>query len=233
MPVRLVTLPQEEPVDIDQAKAHLRLETELDDDYLESLLIPAARQYIERVCWRGLLLQTWELTLGGFRGPDRFDQTPDWRSSARTFMGPSWPTNWLGGDVMGRFEPYLELPRGHLAAAPNVAITYLDSNGAAQVLDPASYVVEGAGNDSMEGRIWLNVAGGYQWPATLTRFDAVKVQYQVGWDSADAVPAPIKQAILVALAQMYEHRTPEIDGRLSEAEFTSTRLCSAYRMLKV
>jgi hypothetical protein len=231
MPVRIVTQPQEEPVDLDLAKSHLRLETELDDDYLESLLIPAARQYIERVCWRGLLLQTWELQLGGFRGPDRLDMTPDWRSSTPSFVGPMSLANWTRGDVRGRFEPYLELPRGHLASSPNVTITYLDANGASQPLASSVYRAEGAGNDEMEGRIWL--ARGQQWPATDSQFDAVKVQYQVGWDSADQVPAPIRQAILVVLAQMYEHRTPEIDGRLSEAEFTSTRLCSPYRLLKV
>jgi hypothetical protein len=135
-------------------------------------------------------LQTWELQLGGFRGPDRLDMTPDWRSSTPSFVGPMSLANWTRGDVRGRFEPYLELPRGHLASSPNVTITYLDANGASQPLASSVYRAEGAGNDEMEGRIWL--ARGQQWPATDSQFDAVKVQYQVGWDSADQVPAPIR-----------------------------------------
>lgn len=233
MSIRLVTPPVEEPVTLAQAKAHLRLETTLDDDYLTQLLIPAARQYIERVCWRGLLLQTWELTLGGFRGPDRFDLAPDWRPSTPSLNFSAFPINWLGGDSTYRFLPYLELPRGHLATSPNITITYLDQNGASQTLSTSVYLVEGTGSDNMLGRIWLNTAGGYEWPNTLTQFNAVKVQYQVGWDDADAMPTPIRQAILVVLAQMYEHRTPEIESRLAESEFTSTTLISPYRFMKV
>jgi uncharacterized phiE125 gp8 family phage protein len=54
MPVRLVTGPAEEPVTLTQAKSHLRLDTSLDDAYVASLIV-AARQYIERVCWRGVV----------------------------------------------------------------------------------------------------------------------------------------------------------------------------------
>jgi hypothetical protein len=231
MPVRLVTPPVEEPVTLEQAKSHLRLDTSLDDDYLQSLLIPAARQYLERVCWRAFLLQTWELTLGGFRGPDRFDLAPDWRPSSSPFLVQGSAVAWHASTGAYRFMPYLELPRGHLATSPAVAITYLDENGATQTLSSSVYRVEGTANDQNLGRIWL--ARDQQWPNTDSQFDAVKVQYQVGWDSADDVPAPIRQAILVVLAQMYEHRTPEIDGRLSEAEFTSTVLISPYRFLRV
>lgn len=230
MPVRLVTGPAEEPLTLQQAKDHLRLETDLDDDYLESLLIPAARQYLERVCWRGFLLQTWELTLPGFRGEDRLDLAPDWRSPVGAFAD-----NWLGitSTTAFRFNPYLELIRGHLANTPNVSIVYLDAAGAPQTLSASAYLLQNIGNDSMVGRVWLNELAGFAWPDTARRFDAVKVTYTVGWDGADSVPAPLKQAMLIVLAQMYEHRTPEIDGRLSEAEFTSSALIAPYRFLRL
>jgi uncharacterized phiE125 gp8 family phage protein len=182
-----------------------------------------------------MLLQTWELTLGGFRGADRFDMVPEWRSGTSLVTAPLMPTaeRWTNSDSSYRFMPYLELPRGHLAASPAVVITYLDENGAQKTLDAATYFVDTAGNDSRNGRIRLNSAGGYVWPNTLSQFNAVTIQYTVGWDTADDVPAPVKMAILVVLAQMYEHRTPEIDGRLSEAEFTSTALISPWRLLRI
>jgi hypothetical protein len=230
MPVRLVTPPVEEPVTLEQAKSHLRLDTSLDDAYVAALII-AARQYIERVCWRALLLQTWELTLGGFRGPDRFDLAPDWRPSSNPFLAQGSAVMWAASTSAYRFMPYLELPRGHLATAPAVAITYLDENGATQTLSSAVYRVEGTANDQHLGRIWL--ARNQQWPNTDSQFDAVKVQYTVGWDTPADVPFPIQQAILVVLAQMYEHRTPEIESRLSESEFTSTALISPYRFNRI
>jgi hypothetical protein len=55
----------------------------------------------------------------------------------------------------------------------------------------------------------------------------------VGWDTPADVPFPIQQAILVVLAQMYEHRTPEIESRLSESEFTSSALISPYRFNRI
>jgi hypothetical protein len=232
MPIRLVTAPASEPVTLAEAKAHLRLDTSLDDAFVASIIV-AARQYIERVCWRGLLLQTWELTLGGFRGADRFDLAPDWRPSTQSLFTAGSPVSWEASGGAYRFMPYLELPRGHLATAPNVAITYLDENGASQTLSTSVYLVEGAANDSMLGRIWLNTAGGFQWPNTLSQFNAVKVQFTVGWDDAAHVPEPLKHAIKIVLAQLYEHRTPEIDGRLSEAQFTSTVLCGPWRMMRI
>lgn len=69
MEPRLVTAPAEEPVTLAEAKAHLRLEHNEDDVYVESL-ITAARQYVEQICWRRVVTQEWELVLGGFPGAD-------------------------------------------------------------------------------------------------------------------------------------------------------------------
>jgi len=54
-----------EPITLAEAKDHLRLTHDLDDDYVTAL-IKAARQYTEQAINRALLTQTWELTLSGF-----------------------------------------------------------------------------------------------------------------------------------------------------------------------
>ncbi len=65
MPVRRVVAPELEPVTLFQAKEQLRLESDADNDYVDGL-ITTAREHIERVCWRGLVTQTWELVLPAF-----------------------------------------------------------------------------------------------------------------------------------------------------------------------
>ena len=66
----LISPPQTEPITLDEAKAHLRLEYDFsdDDDYITAL-IRAARQYTERHSSLLLISQTWKLSLDRF--PDR------------------------------------------------------------------------------------------------------------------------------------------------------------------
>jgi hypothetical protein len=225
--VRIVTPPSSEPVTLAEAKAHLRLEESRDDAYV-SACITAARQYIEQVCWRALLQQTWRLECGAFRGADKREQIPSYVGGVQYGSGlaTSYPID------ASRFEPFIELPRGHLADVPNIAVTYLDAAGVVQTLAPAAYVVESF--DNRPGRLWLNRAGGYSWPDTLDRFDAVRVTYTVGWASAAQVPAPLRQSVLLLVSQMYEFRTPQVTGAVvSTLEFAIDALTAPYRMVRL
>lgn len=223
MPVRIVTQPTIEPVTLAEAKAHLRLEESLDDAFVLACVV-AARQHIERVCWRGLLLQTLELTQASFRGADKQEQLPDF------IPAYAEPTPVEGS----RFQPFIELTGGHLADTPNISVTYLDENGTQQTLSPSAYVVQGLGNDSMAGRLWLNEAGGYSWPNTLSRFDAVKVQYTVGWATQNLLPIGLKHAVLLLVSHMYENRTPVITGTIAvNLELTLDALMQPFRLARL
>lgn len=63
----MVAGPALEPVNIYDAKTHLRVTTDTDDAYITGL-ITTARQYVEQISGRKLITQTWEL---------RLDQWPD------------------------------------------------------------------------------------------------------------------------------------------------------------
>jgi uncharacterized phiE125 gp8 family phage protein len=63
--LRLVTPPEVEPVTLDEAKAHLRLDSDADDTYV-SALITAARERVELFLRRALITQAFEYTLDGF-----------------------------------------------------------------------------------------------------------------------------------------------------------------------
>lgn len=65
MKLVLVSGPDNEPVDLIEAKVHLRVDVEDDDDLIEGL-ITAARQHIELVTQRALITQTWEYVLDAF-----------------------------------------------------------------------------------------------------------------------------------------------------------------------
>lgn len=65
MSLELVTAPTEEPVTVDEVKAHLRIDNDEDDVYL-GLLIAAAREHAETRIRRQLCTATWKLRLDCF-----------------------------------------------------------------------------------------------------------------------------------------------------------------------
>jgi hypothetical protein len=224
VPAHVITPPTGEPVSLAQAKAHLRLDVALDDDYV-SALIKAARQYTEEVCWRGILLQTWELVLPGFLGDDRFDLG---ERARRHFYLPIG-YEWSNADRAYRFLPFIELERGQLAAnLAGDAVKYIDPNGVQQTLDPSVYVV-----DNVHTPARLRVAYGQSWPLTRDQWDAVRVQYQVGWADAASVPLPLVQAMLLLISQLYEHRTPEVAGVITPVQFAYDALVAPYRLNRI
>ena len=60
-----VSDPETEPVTLDEVKVHLRLDSDLDDDYLSSL-IKAAREWAEDFTGRVFITQTWRAKYGSW-----------------------------------------------------------------------------------------------------------------------------------------------------------------------
>lgn len=65
MPIKRVILPTLEPVSLQEAKLHLKVQHSLDDSLITGL-ISAVRLAAEHACERTMLLTTWELTLDNF-----------------------------------------------------------------------------------------------------------------------------------------------------------------------
>lgn len=61
----VLTPPVAEPVTLDEAKAHLRLDGTAEDSYVESL-ISAARSHVEAACSRAIMPQTWRGVFNSF-----------------------------------------------------------------------------------------------------------------------------------------------------------------------
>lgn len=96
------------------------------------------------------------------------------------------------------FPAEIELPNPITSSV--VGIAYLDADGSLQTLDPAQYQVDIASHPA-------RIRPVDQWPATAERMNAVQVSYVSGFASAGQVPTPLKQWMLLAIGDMYEHRT--------------------------
>ena len=65
MGLSLVTAPTVEPIGLQEAKVHLRIDGSDSDTYINTLIV-AARKHVENVTRRRLVQQTWDYTLAEF-----------------------------------------------------------------------------------------------------------------------------------------------------------------------
>ena len=199
-----------EPITSAEAKSHMRVDHNADDTLIAAL-IKAARQYLEEISGRALINQTWTLKLDGFPGcgKDRRNISPLYTSDRYRW----------------RSQLPIILPRAPLSSVSSIA--YVDEDGASQTWGSSNYVVDSAGEP---GAVYP--AEGVEYPDTDDRPNAVTVTYVAGYGAAaSAVPQPIKQALLLLVAQWYEHREVSLVGTMQAAlPFTVDALMGPYRV---
>lgn len=88
------------------------------------------------------------------------------------------------------------------------SLKYLDTAGALQTLDAATYVVDASPDG---GRVALNY--GYVWPLAFPTLNAVTLRFTCGYfgagsptDYREAIPASLKLGMKLLLGHMYENR---------------------------
>lgn len=92
--LNIVTPPAVEPVTLSDMKLHLRVDI-TDDDNLISVLISAARAYVENNLRRALITQTWNLTMGHWPFDNQFCYPlPPLQSGAAVSYFDSSGTEW-------------------------------------------------------------------------------------------------------------------------------------------
>jgi uncharacterized phiE125 gp8 family phage protein len=187
---QLITPPAVEPVSVAVAKSHLRVDFD-DDDDLIAALISAAREMCEQKMNRAIFNQTYVLSL------DQFNYG-DWRSTI-----PMERRNPLNFSALWE-SMALRLPMPRLVSV--TSITYMDTFGSPQTLDPATYSVD---NSSQPARVVPSI--NLSWPTTDYYVPgSVKVTYVAGsyGDGAtvNTCPSSIKMAILLLVGHLYENR---------------------------
>jgi len=125
--------------------------------------------------------------------------------TGRAFITQTWEYYLTTFATCGREFNEIILPKAPLQSA---IVTYTDTDGVSQTLSSALYTVDAKGE---EGRIVP--AYGQAWPSTRWVPNAVKITFIAGYgDAGTAVPAAIKQAILLMVGQYYEQREDLIIG---------------------
>lgn len=187
MDVQVITAPDDEPIGLEQAKLHLRVDG-TDEDALIGPLIKAARQHVESVT--GLLLMPQAIVV-----------------------------------TLECWEAEIMLPRAPIVAVDSIAYTATD--GATATLAAGAYVVR-----TRLGRTRVRAAAGTRWPP-LGSDPVVEIRCAAGFADAEAVPEPVRQAMLLLIGHWYRNREALVVGKVpSELQFAVDRLLEDHRMFR-
>ena len=139
------------------------------------------------------------------------------------------PEGWLGRSIGQQtlelrrcgFPTWFDLPYPLVNAVTSVV--YDDADGVEQALDAGSYRVYGG---------VIARAPSFSWPATENAQESVRVVYEAGYEE---VPAPIKQAVLLMVGDMFKHRESTQIGAINDVPMSMTvdRLLAPYRVWRV
>lgn len=191
MALILTSGPAAEPVSVDEAKAHMRVDGAGEDALISSLIL-TSRLHIEAALGLALIDQSWKLVL------DR------------------WPKD---GRITIPIAPVREV----------TAIHVRNAQGDAELIDAGSYEV------ALAGRHPAIVTNGAEGSRPGVRVGGIEISLNAGYGaSANDVPAPIRQALLMLVAHWYEHRDPiEIGAPQTSVPHSISRLLNPYRAVRI
>lgn len=200
MPVIVVEPPADPVVSLKEAKAHLRVDHDDDDDYIEGLVAAATATIDGPDGWLGRCL---------------VEQTLEW-------LGDEFGIC----DIRLPYPPIVEIE----------SVVYDDDNGAQQTVADTDYRLVGQPNMPR-----LALVYGKSWPSIRWQSEAVRIRYTSGWPvetegEGDAAvttwagPAPIRHAILLMVAELYENREAASDQARIDLPFAVQALLSTYRV---
>jgi len=204
MGLKLVTAPVGFPVTLTEAKWHLREDSSDFDDQINAM-IEAATQYADGpngFLGRALLEQTWDYFLDSFADVI----TPTIGSS------------------------FIELPLPPLLQV--IGVYYMNNAGVEVEFAASNYVVD---DSAQPARISLKSAA--SWPTVVDQVNAVRIRFRAGYldqtvsPAVEAVPGPIKAAILMTLGTLYENRENQVVGAIVfKLPWAAEQLLRPYRV---
>lgn len=219
MSLRKIQEPAIAPITRDEAKAHLRVTDDLEDDLIDSYIL-AATDAVENELSRSLISQQWRLTLDCFPSNYLFSrkslerQLRERRNPDSAFRGIN-----EGNEIVLRNPTIISVD----------LVEYTDQDGVLQTLPSSMYDVD---TEMEPGRLVLKEE--YTWPETKNVPNAVKIEYTAGYGaSATAVPAAIKQAILYTVAHYFDNREQVVMAPgivVAEVPKTVTWILAPYRV---
>lgn len=224
MALRQIAAPATEPITLEEAKLHLRVDT-TDDDALITGLISAARVAAENICRRAFVTQQWELVIDSFPRRMFFGSIVTVASYEQVI--PNLQMMETGYTVRFRAGK-IELPIASLQSVEYVK--YLDRDGVEQTLDPSSYIVDNVSEPGIIAPAYATF-----WPDSLAVPNAVRIGFAAGYGDAAAVPAGLKSWMLMRVGALYENREEEAVGaRIVAVELPFVdKLLDPYRIASI
>ena len=172
------------PVDIQDAKAFLRLDGNSEDSLINDLIYTAT-EMAENYTRRAFINRTLKLTLDAFP-PQRSNQ---WWDGTR---------DGAKSELITGSKAVINLPYPPIVSITSI-ITYNDSN-TSSTFDSSSYTVNEA-----HAQVLLN--SGYTWPVDLRHTAAIEVTYVAGYGTQPSnVPSSLKHGILMIVNALYNDR---------------------------
>lgn len=156
--------PTSEPVTAEYIKTHTRIDGTAEDDLLNEIYIPAARQYLEN-----------------------YTETKFFTQTVKAYMDS--------------FPDVIELRNGPFQSIDSVE--YYDEDDTLQTYASANYRTDIIGDKA-------RIEPVSSWPSTKDRINAVIVTFTAGYSSVDNIPAKVKGAICLIVAEMYNHREDRV-----------------------
>lgn len=178
----LITAPTEEPVSVDELRAHLRDVS--DPDATLTRLIKAATEYVEGATGIALISQVRELTL------DSWPMTGD---------GLGWWDGEREGAISSGAPRFVEFSRSPLISITSV--TTFDEASSPSVWDASNYFAD---TGSRPGRLALNAGG--VWPVATRSAAGIKIRYVAGHADPESAPNDLALAVLQIAAHWYQNR---------------------------
>lgn len=194
--------PALEPVSLQEAKDHIRVD-HADDDVVVLGLIATARRYVEDVTGRALITQSWRLNLSG------------------------WPSD-VAGDWM-RMVTQDSAGAIRIAKSPVQSVEsvkYVDEDGTLVTLASNAYVL--VQSDIVPT---LVPSYQTTWPTCRLVPDAVRVEFTAGYgDQPESVPPTLRHAVLLLVGHYYANREATSQVPILQVPFAIDHLLSTYRM---
>ena len=197
--LELVSGPAQEVITLEEMRRHLRLFEDINDEDpdIEDLIV-GAREWVEHYTGRGLIDQTWRLTLTGSAiggVPGVGDAVSGYSVSPASINGAF---NWSGGGIPLRRSPVLGI----------TSIATVATDGVETVLESTIYEVRGAAGKYPE-IVMLNGS------SLLT--GVVRIVFRVGYadqlgspqQGPEMVPKRFKQAMKLWAESVYD-REPDL-----------------------
>jgi uncharacterized phiE125 gp8 family phage protein len=184
----VVTKPQDEPLGLTEVKEFLRLDEQVDDNFVRAFII-AAREWCENYTGRSFINRTLKLSLDGVSEAD----TPLWEG-------------FKTGYDRTYYKNFIELPSSPVSSV--TSIKYFDDSDTESTWDSSNYYVDTARDIP---RIILR--DGATFPSDLRKANGIEITYVAGYGAKPSnTPEALRVAMLQYIMNLYEHRGDD-EGR--------------------